>query len=149
MISCPARVALGGGLARGFCRECGLQVNSDNKFCPRCGVGWPMASNPLAILSPPTPERQSRQRFAQRRNSNEGVVPGVIGCIFAVLGIFTLGVIFVPIAAACSAVGMLLALAGGSGSGFGVSAVAAALTFAGALLSPTVWALMAGFAISH
>jgi len=146
-----ACAAQGSELAKGFCRECGLQVNSDNKFCPRCGVGWPMASNPLAILSPSTPERQSRQpqRPAQRRSSNEGVAPGLIGCIFAVLGIFTLGVIFIPIAAACSAVGILLALAGRSGSGFGVSAVAAALTFAGALASPTVWALLAGLAIFH
>jgi hypothetical protein len=138
-------------MAKGFCRDCGSGVSSRDKFCPTCGVGWPMASNPLAVLSAAQTQKQTKrpQRSIQRRNSSEGVVPGVIGCVFAVLVIFTLGIPFVPIAAACSAVGMVLALTGRSGLGFGVSSVAAALTFAGALLSPSVWALVAGLALSH
>jgi hypothetical protein len=108
-----------------------------------------MASNPLAVLGASTRERPERQpqRFAQRRSSNDGVVSGVIGSIFAVLGIFTVGIIFVPIAAAFSAVGLLLALVGRSGVGFAVSAIAAALTCAGAVVSPSVWALIVGLAM--
>jgi hypothetical protein len=135
----------------GFCRECGSEVNFKNKICPSCGVGWPLASNPLAVLSSApnaTDPRQTRDRVA-RRPSNDGVVPGIIGCIFAILGIFTLGIVFVPIAAVCSVIGVLLALAGRSGIGFGLSTIAAALTFAGAVVSPTVWALLVGLVVAR
>jgi hypothetical protein len=107
-----------------------------------------MASNPLAAMTPAAQPAQNVQRRPPRRQSNEGVVPGIIGCNFAVLGIFTLGIVFVPIAAVCSVVGMLLALAGRSSSGFGISAIAAALTFAGAVLSPGVWLLL-GLGATH
>jgi hypothetical protein len=34
-----------------------------------------------------------------------GIVAGLLGCLFGVLGILTLGIIFVPLAALCAAIG--------------------------------------------
>jgi hypothetical protein len=136
----------------GYCRECGLQVNAGNKFCPRCGVSAPMASDPLAILDPPVRSvREIKQeRSVQRRSSsNEGVLAGVLACIFGILGIFTFAVVFVPLAAICSVIGLLLGLAGRSGSGFGLSLVGGVLTAAGFTVSPSLWLLFGGLFAIH
>jgi hypothetical protein len=46
-----------------------------------------------------------------------GVQAGLFGCIFGVLGIFTLGFVFVPLAALCSFVGLIRGVFGVSASG--------------------------------
>ena len=74
----------------------------------------------------------------------KALVPGAIGCALAVLGILTLGVVFIPLAAVFSLIGILFGLADRGGLGFIVSAVAVALTCVGAIVSPGVWLLIAG-----
>jgi hypothetical protein len=79
-----------------------------------------------------------------------GVVAGLLGCVFGVLGIFTLGLIFVPLAAICSVVGLLRGLTGVSLSGIGCSLLAGALTFWGFVVSPSLWLLVgAGILAQH
>ena len=56
-----------------------------------------------------------------RGPANHGVLAGLLGCVFGVLGIFTLGIIFVPLAALCSLVGLIRAAGGLSLSGIGCS----------------------------
>jgi hypothetical protein len=111
-----------------------------------------MASDPLAALNAPVkPIRQAPQRQAverKRRSSSEGLLAGVFGCIFGVLGIFTLGLVFVPLAAVCSGIGLLFGLVGRSGSGFGVSLIGCLLTATGAALSPSVWVLLGGLFVA-
>jgi len=68
--------------------------------------------------------------------------------IFAVLGIFTFGIVFIPLAALCSVIGLLLAMAGRSVSGFGVSLLGAALTGLGFIFSPGLWLLVGGFLVA-
>ena len=38
------------------------------------------------------------------------VVAGILGCLFGVLGILTLGIVFVPLAIVCTVVGFLAEL---------------------------------------
>jgi hypothetical protein len=64
------------------------------------------------------------------------------------LGIFTLGIVFVPLAALCCAVGLLLALAGRSVSGFFVSLVGTFLTVVAFIFSPSLWFLAGGLLIA-
>jgi hypothetical protein len=68
----------------------------------------------------------------------------VLACVFALLSIFTLGIVFVPLAALCCVVGLLLAMLGRSGSGFAISLVGGVLTATGFALSPSLWLLTGG-----
>ncbi|HVC56442.1 MAG TPA: hypothetical protein VND95_10825 [Stellaceae bacterium] len=81
---------------------------------------------------------------------NEGAVAGLLGCMFGILGIFTIGIIFVPLAAVCSLFGLLRGLLGGSPGGIGCSLVGCVLTVWGFVFSPTLWLLVgAGFLATH
>jgi hypothetical protein len=75
-------------------------------------------------------------RAAQRRN--QGVVAGILACIFAVLGIFTLGILFVPIAAFCGVVGLLRGAIAFNLSGLAVSALGIFLSIVGVATSPSL-----------
>jgi hypothetical protein len=84
---------------------------------------------------------ESSQTIVYR--GSPGMVAGILGCVFGVLGIFTVELIFVPLAAVCSVVG----LARGFGfPGFGVSVIGSVLTIIGAVTSPTVL-LMLGISL--
>jgi hypothetical protein len=120
-------------VATGFCRECGVQVSPNDKVCPGCGAADPTSSAADRTLN------GARTEELQRK----ALIPGVIGCALALLGIFTLGVVFIPLAAVFSLIGILLGLGDRRGLGFVVSAVAVALTIAGAIVSPGVWLLIA------
>jgi hypothetical protein len=71
----------------------------------------------------------------------------VFACVFGTLGIFTLGIVFVPLAALCSVIGLLLGL-GGSGSGLVISLLGVVLTVIGFVFSPTLWLLVGGLLVS-
>jgi hypothetical protein len=42
-----------------------------------------------------------------RHTGNQGLLAGLLGCLFGLLGIFAWGIIFVPLAVICSLVGLL------------------------------------------
>jgi hypothetical protein len=44
------------------------------------------------------------------RTGNPGLIAGIFGCVLGLLGLFTIGIIFVPLAAICSLVGLLRGL---------------------------------------
>jgi hypothetical protein len=75
-------------------------------------------------------------RAAQRRN--QGVVAGILACIFAVLGIFTFGFLFVPIAAVCGVLGLLRGAVAFNFSGIALSALGVVLTIVGVATSPSL-----------
>jgi hypothetical protein len=76
------------------------------------------------------------------------LLSGLLSCVFGILGIFTWGLIFVPLAAVCSLVGLLRGSAGLSISGIGCSLLGAVLTAWGFVVSPSLW-LLPGWAFSH
>jgi hypothetical protein len=82
---------------------------------------------------------------AQR--GNQGTMAGIFGCVFGVLGIFTLGIVFVPLAALCSLIGLLNGL-GGNGSGLATSALGAFLAAIGFMTSPSLWFLTGGLLLA-
>jgi hypothetical protein len=133
-------------VAIGHCRECGSHVSTSAKFCPHCGVRSPTASDPLAALSPSVSNNKKRPIAVGRRGS-QGVLAGVFACVFGTLGIFTLGIVFVPLAAFCSVIGLLLGL-GGSGSGLVISLLGGVLTVTGFVFSPALWLLVGGLLVS-
>jgi hypothetical protein len=122
-----------------FCSECGTQVPSVANFCSRCGVHLDGASDAPPAQSPAE---------ARRRGQGDGVLTGVFACLFGILGIITLGIIFVPLAALCSVIGMLRGLVGRSISGFSISLMGAFLAFAGVVVSPSLWLIVAGFLVA-
>jgi hypothetical protein len=126
------------------CRECGSKVSTGANSCPHCGVRHPAAGDPLAALGHRISSAKAPTAVAHRGSRTEGVVAGLMACIFAALGIFTLGIVFVPLAALCSAIGLLLAMAGRSGSGFAISTLGGVLTVIGFVFSPGLWLLVGG-----
>jgi hypothetical protein len=79
---------------------------------------------------------------------NQGIVAGILGCLFAVLGIFTIGIIFVPIAALCSLIGLIRGISGPSLAGIATSLLGAVLTIFGFISSPTLWLFAAGLFVA-
>lgn len=74
-----------------------------------------------------------------RRRSNVGVIAGLLGCLFGTLGILTIGLVFVPLAAICAAVGLLRGIFGRNAAGIGLSLLAWITVAIGIAVSPTVW----------
>lgn len=73
-----------------------------------------------------------------------GILAGLLGCLFAVLGIFTVGFVFVPLAAICTGAGLIRSIAGRNIAGFGTSLIAGLLTTIGFAVSPSLWLLAGG-----
>lgn len=67
-----------------------------------------------------------------------GILAGIIACVLAVLGILTVGTIFVPIAAIVSLIGTIIAMKNKNGSGIGVNILAWVLTIIGLFTSPVL-----------
>ena len=65
-----------------------------------------------------------------------GMVAGIIACVLAVLGILTLGTVFVPLAAIVAIFGTVIAIKNKNGAGIGVNVLAWVLTFFGLITSP-------------
>lgn len=84
-----------------------------------------------------------------RQSGSPGMVAGLLGCGLGLLAIFTLGIIFVPLAALCSITGVIRGLIGRSGAGIGASIIGIILTVAGFMLSPSLWLLLAVGAVAH
>jgi hypothetical protein len=69
---------------------------------------------------------------------NSGITPGVIACVLAILGIFTVGVLFIPLAIVVASIGTFVAVINRNIGGIGVAALAWILTIAGFFLSPVL-----------
>lgn len=67
-----------------------------------------------------------------------GVVPGLIACVLAVAGIFSIGIVFVPLALLFLCFGLLFAILGGSGSGLGYNFLGLILIIVATLASPVL-----------
>lgn len=78
-----------------------------------------------------------------------GLIAGLLGCAFGVLGILPFGLIFVPFAAGCSLIGLARSLSALSGPGLGVSILGAILTLYGVVASPTLWPFVAASLLAN
>ena len=124
-----------------FCRNCNGQVRVNDKLCSDCGVSAPALQSPVSALDSACPRRQKSK--AQVSRGNQGVVIGGFACAFAILGIFTVGLLFVPIAALFTLSSFFQSFRG-DGTGTLVSLVAAVLTGIGFATSPVLWLATAG-----
>ncbi len=80
-----------------------------------------------------------RKEVRRRERRRMGLTSGIFACVFAILGIFTFGFLFVPIAVLCAAISLLRSLIGGNMMGVGLSGLAWVLVIAGVATSPTLW----------
>lgn len=74
---------------------------------------------------------------------------GKLGCLFAVLGIFTVGLLFLPFAALFSLAATLSFIGGPTGSRFAYAFASIVLTAIGVAMSPSVWVVLAAAIGSH
>ena len=80
------------------------------------------------------------QTFAHVGNS-PSVLPGVIGCIFAILSLFFLAIIFIPLGLLTSTIALIIGIRGKSGANMGLGVVGIIISSAAVLNSPTFWAI--------
>jgi hypothetical protein len=78
----------------------------------------------------------------------QGALAGILGCIFGVIGVFALGFVFVPLAAACAVVGLIRGISGNSAAGIGTSLLAGVLSVFGFFTSPSLWLLAASLLVA-
>jgi hypothetical protein len=69
---------------------------------------------------------------------------GIFGALFAVLGIFSLGLVFLPFAVLFSFVSLVRSASGLSASGFCAAIASSILTIIGFVVSPSTWLVLAG-----
>jgi hypothetical protein len=94
------------------------------------------------IVKPkPHSKAHATQTIVVKRRGSTGILAGMLGCGFGAFGIVTLGIVFVPLAALCSAIGLLRGLAGLSASGIAVSLLGGVLAIVGFVFSPSLWLL--------
>lgn len=94
------------------------------------------------------------ERIIIEHRAPAGVLAGALGCVFGVLGIFFIGLIFVPLAALCAIIGLIRGIGSGSATAIGLSILAGILCFFGFAVSPSFWlllgvGLLAGLMASH
>jgi len=76
-----------------------------------------------------------------------GMIAGLLGCVFGVLGIVSLEIIFVPLAALSAVIGLIGSMGGRSAVGIGTSLLAGVLSAIGFAVSPRLWALVGGLLV--
>ena len=67
-----------------------------------------------------------------------GIIAGIIACVLAIFGIFTLGTVFVPLAALVALFGTIIAIKNLNIAGIGVNVLAWVLTVVGLITSPVL-----------
>jgi TPR repeat protein len=77
-----------------------------------------------------------------------GLLAGLFGCLFGILGIFTFGIVFVPLAALCAVIGLARGIGGGSAAGMGTSILAGLLSVVGFAVSPSLWLVAGGLLVA-
>jgi len=82
------------------------------------------------------------ERIIIEHRGPAGVLAGALGCVFGVLGIFFIGLIFVPLAALCAITGLVRGIGSGSATAIGLSIIAVILCFFGFAVSPSLWVLL-------
>ncbi|MCL1889751.1 MAG: hypothetical protein FWF99_04530 [Desulfovibrionaceae bacterium] len=75
-------------------------------------------------------------------SKNSGIIPGIIACVLAILGMFTIGTLFIPLAAVVALIGTLVAVKSKNIGGIGVVILAWILTIVGFALSPVLLGIM-------
>ncbi len=78
-----------------------------------------------------------------RREGTPGLMLGVLASFFAILGLLTIGVLFIPFAALFAVLGLLRASIGLSATGFVASLIGLVLTFVATAQSPSMWVALA------
>ena len=71
-----------------------------------------------------------------------GIIPGIIACVLAILGMFTVGIFFIPLAAIVALIGTIVAIINRNIGGMGIALLAWILTIAGLLVSPVLLAVL-------
>jgi hypothetical protein len=129
------------------CRSCGAAVTRNASFCSECGVRSPGVKNPLSTFEG-APSERPRTSASPRSRGSQGLILGVLGSCFGILGIFTLGLIFVPLAVFSSLFGLVRGLVYRSNAGTGMSIVGLALAVIGFFSSPSLLLLTGGLFVA-
>jgi hypothetical protein len=123
-----------------YCRSCGADVARNASFCSECG-------NPLSAYAV-SPAAKPTARVSRRQGGSQGLLLGILGGCLGILGIFTLGLLFVPLAVLASLFGLLRGVTNRATAGTIASIIGLVLSAAGFLLSPSLMLLTGGLLVA-
>ena len=109
------------------CAECGKQISSLAPACPSCGA--PRSAG----------DSKTNTVVIYERPSSAGMMTGIFGSIFAILGIFTFGLLFIPFAMLFSFISLLSSILRPNGMGLMWAILSCILTVLAFVMSPTAW----------
>lgn len=112
------------------CKECGKEISTLAPACPSCGA-------PRAVATDHS-DRNATSVIVYKTASNAGVMTGILGSFFAVLGIFTFGLLFLPFAILFSIISLVRGVVCFNVAGMVMAIVSWTLTTVGLVSSPTV-----------
>ena len=113
------------------CKECKKEISSLAPACPSCGAPLADASGKHAL--------STKTVVVYKTASNGGVTTGILGGVFAILGIFTFGLLFLPFAALFSIFSLLGSTYRPNALGMLMALTSCILTITGIVMSPTAW----------
>jgi hypothetical protein len=87
-------------------------------------------------------KRMSEEKTVVVAKQGTGMVAGIIASVLAVLGIFFLGIVFVPLAIITAIVGTIIAVKNKNAGGIGVNILAWVLIAVGFATSPMLLAII-------
>lgn len=111
------------------CPVCEKPVSKNAEACPHCGEPTPIG-------------KQKDSKIGKEKKTQEkkktGLITNIITCILAILGILTLGIVFVPLAAAGAISGSVIAISSKDMPTIGLNVLAWVLVVVGFFTSPAL-----------
>jgi len=86
---------------------------------------------------------ENPQQVIVVKSKRTGVIPGIIAGVLALLGIFSVGLVFVPLAILVALIGSIVAIKNFNIGGVGVNILSWVLIVVGIAVSPGIWVALA------
>lgn len=120
------------------CSECGKEISSLATACIGCGA-------PTTVAKKSLKRTKEEPVVIYKTASSAGVLTGILGSLFAILGLFMFAILFLPFAILFSLISLLRSVTSPNVSGVMLALVSSVLTVICFVTSPT--AILAALAI--
>lgn len=136
-----------------WCANCGKRVGLEKGGCGKCGgavTGLRSTEDVTEKQKIKELSRTERESFFNTKQAlvdvqkeitdkKSGNLSGIFACVFAVLAVFTVALLFLPLALLFAFIGFIQSLEAKNGSGVMISVVSVIISIGAVIVSPTIW----------